>query len=241
MDYAKSFTFVFDDKDWLRKLGMASLVLFVSMLLLVLPGILFIMGYQVTVARNVYNGQEHPLPDPENFGEIFREGLSFFSVAMVYFLPLWLVMCVFVGLIAATGGAAESGSDALGATLGVFSMLVYCLYFILIIGLGLLLQAAMVQYVRKGTFSACMKFGKVWQLLKNNIADYLLIMVATIAAQVIAQLALGISAITICGPLLFMFPALLWQTAVPGHLFGQLAAQGGNDSMNKEAYYDNYA
>ena len=242
MDYAKSFTFVFDDKDWLRKLGMSSLVLFVSLLLLVIPGILFIMGYQVAVGRNVYEGKENPLPEPENFGDIFRDGLALFGIVMVYYIPIWLLMCVFIGLVAATGGAAESGAEGLGAALGVFSILIYCLFFLLAIGLGLFMQAGVVQYIRKGSFSACMQFGEIWNMTKTNIAEYLLIIVCTMAAQIIAQIAIGISAITVCGPLLLMFPAMLWQVAAPGHLLGQLATlSDNNDAPNKEAYYDNYA
>ena len=56
MDYGKSFSFVFEDKDWLRKIGMSSLAVLVGFILLVIPAILYILGYQIAVARNVLNG-----------------------------------------------------------------------------------------------------------------------------------------------------------------------------------------
>lgn len=237
MDYGKSFSFVFEDKEWLRKIAMGSLVLFGSFLLII-PGIFFIVGYQVAVGRNVAQGREFPLPDTDEFGEVFRHGATAFGITFVYSLPLMIVFCVTFGLIGAAGGLAEGDAEALSAALGVFGMLFYCIYMILAIGVGFLMQAALVQYVREGTFASGMRFGEVWALLRDNIADILLTMLCVLAAGIVGQIVLGVSAITLCGPLVLLFPMFLWQTSVGGHLLGQLAANSGGKSGNKEEYYD---
>ena len=240
MDYGKSFSFVFEDKDWLRKIGMSSLAVLVGFILLVIPAILYILGYQIAVARNVLNGEKEPLPEPDNWGEMFSEGATVFGITLVYQIPLFLLMCVAVGLIAAGGGLSDAtGSGALGATLGVVGILFYCIYIIVAIVLSFVMYAALVQYVREGTFAACMRFSEVWALFRNNIGDYILVVLCVIGAGIVAQLATSISIVTVCGPLILLFPAMLWQTAVSGHLLGQLAINAGGN--NKEELYNDFA
>ena len=240
MDYSKAFTFVFEDSEWFKKLSLSSLILFIASLCLVIPAILYLIGYQVIVGRNVYKGVKFPLPDPNDFMDTIREGAVLSAVMFAYSLPSILLSCLFVTLLVGAGGAVGSGAGGLGAVLGTFSVLVYCLYFVLAFVMYIFVFAGVVQYIREGTFMACMQINTVWQLMRKHAGDYILIILCIIATTVIGQIILLVFSATILG-VVFVLPVILWQACVPGHLLGQLAILSEGRNRSKEMYYDELA
>ncbi len=231
MDFGKALSFVFQDKDWLRKIGMASLITFIGMLCLILPGAIFLSGYMVTLARNVKDGVEHPLPGTDDWGSIFSEGARVFGIMIVYNLPLILLSCVLGG----SGAFLQSMSEDGGGVGSVLVLINNCLSLPLGLLTGLMMMAALVRYIQFGEMSAAMNFGATWQLLRSNIADFFLVILMSIVVQVIALLVVSVSAVTICGPFVLIIPAFVWRQSVMGYLLGQIA---GRDAMsNKEKMY----
>ena len=57
-------------------------------------GAFFLYGYLARLARNVIAGAAHPLPEWDDLGEYFSEGLRLFCVALVYTLPLIAIVLV---------------------------------------------------------------------------------------------------------------------------------------------------
>ena len=220
MDFGKAFTFAFEDKEWIQKLALASLVLFVSTILII-PAIFFATGYPIVTGRNVLNGAKNPLPTMDNIGGLFKDGLIVFLVGFIYSLPVMIILLPFaivMGVLSESGDAGEVMAAGAG-------FIFVCFSFIFAIGLGLFLPAVMAQYVRKSDFAACFRIGEIWEeIARPNLANLVLILLAVIAAQLIAQLVVGVSIITICGPLLLIWPASVWTMAFQGHLYGQLAA-----------------
>lgn len=219
MDIGKAFSFTFEDEEWLKKLALAGLIFFVGSLLIV-PGILFAAGYPIVVGRNLYNGSKRPLPDMDNMGEIFKDGFFAVLIGFIYALPIMLVsfpFAIMMGLVSERGDMGE-------AVAASFAILLSCFIFVLGIGLAIFLPGVMAQYVRTGDFAACFRVGEIWtNIVQPNLVNILLIFVGTIAAQLIVQLVILASVITICGPFLLLWPATLWASAFQGHLFGQLA------------------
>ena len=74
MDFGKAFIFMFSDPEWLKKLGIGTLVGLVGLLLApVLIGIIPLMvviGYTVVVLRNVMNDVEFPLARVGRLGSL---------------------------------------------------------------------------------------------------------------------------------------------------------------------------
>ncbi len=224
MDFGKAFTFVFEDAAWLRKLGLASLVFLVSFILII-PGILFALGYPIAVGRNVLKGVKHPLPEVENLGEIFKDGFFAFLISLFYALPLFVVIFPFALIF---GIFTDQGGDAASAVAGVAIILFSCLVFIASLALAFFLPGVLARYIQTGDFSSCFQIREIWRtIVQPNLAQILLIFLATIAAQLVAQLLVGFSVITFCGPFILLWPATVWTTAVQGHLYGQLALAGG--------------
>ena len=80
MDIAKSFTFMFEDPEWLRKLGIGFLVVAVGLLfsvvLIGLIPLIIVLGYTLDVTRNVMDGQPNPLPEWNDWEGFLMRGLK---------------------------------------------------------------------------------------------------------------------------------------------------------------------
>ena len=90
MDIGKSFTFVFEDPNWASKIIIGGLITLIPIV-----GWLFVIGYLVAIARNIINGDQQPLPEWSDFGQIFVDGIYGFVIAFVYVLPIIVVSCIF--------------------------------------------------------------------------------------------------------------------------------------------------
>ncbi|HVX31322.1 MAG TPA: DUF4013 domain-containing protein, partial [Nitrolancea sp.] len=98
----KPFAFVFEDARWINKVLIGGLF---QLLAMVLVGIPFLLGYLAKLVRNVIAGVTLPLPEWDDLGEMFSEGLRLVGVGFVYTLPfimiamLILVPAIFVGAV----------------------------------------------------------------------------------------------------------------------------------------------
>ena len=71
MEIGKAFTFVTEDEGWIKKLAIGAVFVLVPFL------ILLVIGYQILIIRNVIDGKDRPLPEWEDFGQLFKDGLIF--------------------------------------------------------------------------------------------------------------------------------------------------------------------
>src|ERR1700694_3166253 len=92
-DFVRPFTFVFDDPRWIPKILMGGLFTLASVFIV---GSFFVYGYLARLVRNVIAGVAHPLPEWDDLGEYFSEGLRLFCVALIYTLPMIGVVMVFI-------------------------------------------------------------------------------------------------------------------------------------------------
>jgi hypothetical protein len=120
MDIGSSFTYMFEDESWIKKIligGIVSLVPIVNFAAL---------GYVVEVIRNVRDGRPTPLPEWDDFGQYFMNGLWLAIIGLVYSIPFLLLGCI---MFATTGGfaamAGNGGPDE--ATAGALAIIPTCL------------------------------------------------------------------------------------------------------------------
>jgi hypothetical protein len=88
MNIGKSFSFVFDDKQWISKLGLGALITFIPILNFAWT------GYMVGIIRNVMNNAQEPLPAWDDFGKKLTDGLLLAVASIVYSLPIIIVFCL---------------------------------------------------------------------------------------------------------------------------------------------------
>ena len=219
MNIGKAFTYVFEDPDYIKKIGIAAL-----MALIPIAGWLILLGWGVEITRRVIRGQSQPLPEWTDFGALFMQGLKAFGIIFVYVLPILVVNgCVQLAQIPL---ASQQANDTMGLIIMGLSILSGCLSSIFGIALGLLLPPVLGIFADTGDISAAFRVGDVIALLRANIGAYLLALVGGFLSSIIASL--GVIACCIG-----VFVTFALATAVNAHLHGQayLAARGAAPRM----------
>ncbi|MBM4457878.1 MAG: DUF4013 domain-containing protein [Chloroflexi bacterium] len=227
MDFGKSFTFMFEDPNWVRKLGIGTLVtlagIFLSPVLIGLAGVFMLMGYGLDVVRNVLDGKEHPLPEWEDWGGFLIRGLKIFGVYLLWCLP-FIIVAIPLGIGAAL--TSDNGRGVLEALGILITICGSCLAILYGLFLTLITPAIYIRLAATDRFAAAFEIGRLWALTRDNLDNVIIALilgyiVAGIISVIIAFL--GVFAILI-GLLVSLPFAILWQYLVQGHLFGQIGA-----------------
>ncbi|UCG22816.1 MAG: DUF4013 domain-containing protein [Chloroflexota bacterium] len=237
MEIGKAFTFVNEDDDWLKKLAIgAALILIGNLLLgwLIIPMLLtlFVVGYVIAIIRSVINNEERPLPEWNDWGQLFIDGVIVTVAILVYSLPAILLgVC---GAVAALGTLDSSGELTGGGIAGI--SLFSCLVILYAIVLAFLIPAILIQYARTGEFGSLFQFGEIMAITRQNLVDILLVIVVYLVASIVLSLVGSISAITVCGPLIIFPAGSAWIYYATGHMCGQIGRK--MNDKNLEAAYD---
>ena len=212
MDIGRSFTYMFEDQDWLKKILIGGVVNLI-------PIVNFAStGYFIEALRNTAEGRELPLPEWDDFGGKFMKGLMAGIAGFIYALPIMLFMGIVFGLTAAVA-AAVADEDTAAAVVTACSGIGYCLMFVYMILLMLILPAATIRYTLTEQFGAFFRFGDIIAFIKANIGGYIIALLVALVASLIAQIVGGIA----CGiGILF---TLMWAMLVGANLLGNLARE----------------
>jgi hypothetical protein len=213
MDFGKSFSFVFDDQDWLKKVLIGGVVNFVPILNFAA------IGYALEVTRQVINRVDsNTLPEWDDLGGKLVKGLVVTVIALVYFAPLIVLSCI-IGIPASLMGDSEEVAGVVALVSSCFG----CLSLIYSLFAGLLLPAAIGNYAAKDEVGAAFRFGDVFGLVQRNLGTYVVVLlVSGIVAPIIASLgaiACGIGA---------LFTGFYAQLII-GHMTGQAYNQASSN------------
>ena len=216
MDIGKSFSFVFEDEEWVSKVLLGGLIFLIPLL-----GQVAVIGYMLKVAQNVMQGNPRPLPAWSEFGDHLMRGLHGIIIQIVYQLPTLIVYGVFFCVLLAAGGAAGSNRSSNGAgAIGVLSLCLLPVVFILALGGAFLAYVACGRYVATNTLSEAFKFSAVIANARGNLGAWIVLLLVVILAGFVGSL--GIIA---CG-IGVLFTSFYAQ-CVLGHALGQTVAQLG--------------
>ncbi len=206
MDIGKAFTYLFEDENWLIKLLIGGVLLFI-------PIVNFIpIGYALTALRNVAEGKERPLPEWDNWGGYFTKGLMVFLAGLLYALPL-LILAGVGGAFSAIAGAREEGFLVSLAALCV--TLLYCLMSIYGLALSFWLPGALTHYAFKGEFGAFFSFGEIFRYITSGLGNYLVAWIISLVASFLASFG---TILCVVGVVFTSF----WAYLAWAHLFGQV-------------------
>lgn len=217
MEIGKAITFIPDDDEWIGKIAIGGGIVFASTIIPLIP-LIFLVGYQVAVAKNVMSGEEKPLPEWKEWGQLFMDGLVVWVAQFVYAIPVALLtVCVVLTSIALANG--DSGA-ALAGTIA-FS----CLLILFAIALVFIMPALYIQYIRYGDFGPMFKFGEVFGLVRENFVDILLTVIVSIVGAIAIGVVSIILVITICGPIIAYAAGTAWLMISLAYLYGQIASR----------------
>ncbi len=218
MDIGSAFTYVFDDPDWIKKVAIGGGIILAGIILLpILVGLALFLpigGYMLETIKNVRDGRSTPLPEWTDFGNLFSKGLMLFVIGLVYNLPSVIFSCASAGVnIAVTNQ--DIDPDVAGA-LGAISVCLSCFQLIFSLLGNALLPAALIRYAQYDSLGSAFQFGEIFNFIKNNIGDYIIVILLSWVAGLIA-----IFGIILCfiGVVFTGF----WSNLVSANLYGQLA------------------
>jgi hypothetical protein len=214
MDYGKAFSFFFEDKEWLKKMLIGGVF---NLLSVVVIGTIINMGYFIRVMRNVRDGLEQVLPEWDDIGGCLSEGLAPWGISTIYLLP-YLIPYTVSQILSFAGTILNEEKST------VFSVLSMCCSCGSLVGyLALiLLPAAMVNYVRVGSFGAAFRFGELFRIIQKYPGPYVLILLVSIALHFLG----GFGVIACC---IGVLATGFWSTCASFHLYGQLCRVVGEE------------
>lgn len=231
MNINKAFSFPFEDKQWISKLGIGAVIGMVPILNFAWN------GYLVGILRNVMSNAEEPLPNWDNFEKKFMDGLILFAVGLVYSLPILLVACLPMGIMGISGAISGNGDfqnvgEALAGIGGIVGLCLVGLFFVYVIFLSIVYPAILVLFAREGTFASCFKFREVIDLISKNAGPFFTAWGVSLLAALGVGLVAGIvSAVLGWIPCVGWVVALvasvgstIYGTVIYAHLFGQFGA-----------------
>ena len=214
MDIGRSFTFITEDEDWLKKILLGGLISLIPII-----GQFYLMGYVLETLRNVLQGREIPLPDvTEDFGDKLLKGLLLSVITFIYFLPITLVSSC-SGIASSVFADALEESEAAGTIIAAWSGCFGCLSLVYGILVGLLLPYIWSKYAETGQFGDAFKLSEFFALLRNNLGPTIVVMLVSWLASAVAGIAGTIACVI--GLIFTMFYAQL----VTAFLFGSLYRQ----------------
>jgi hypothetical protein len=207
MDFAKAFSFVFDDQDWITKILIGGLIFLIPVI-----GSLIVLGYSLAVTRNVIRRQEPTLPEWSDFGQMLIDGLFGLIIGLVYSLPIIIIVCVAMIPGMAVGVVSE---DAGGALAGLGSCC--AAVFSVVYGLAMVwffIPVAMARYADTGDMMSALRFREIWDISRANYMVFLMALLIYFAAGLVASAG---SIACIVGALFTSF----YSYCVIGHAYGQ--------------------
>lgn len=241
MDIGKSFSFPFEDKQWISKLGMGALIAMVPILNFAWT------GYLVALIRNVMNNVQEPLSNWDDLGKKFTDGLTLVAAGLVYTLPMLIVICLPLSfmIVPAILSGNRDLEDIAQLLAGAGSLLFICLlcaFLVYSLVLSVIYPAILVLFAREGTFASCFKFREVFDIIGKNTSQFFTAWIISIGGGLLIGFAAGI-----VQAILSIIPCLGWivsfvltigivayTSAVYAHLFGQfgrMAFGGQNQPM----------
>ena len=214
---------MFDDPNWVRKLGIGTLVgllgIVLTPILIGLIPLIMVVGYSLDALRNVADGKQLPLPDWDDWGGFLIRGLKLMIAFVVWLLPIFIIMIpLFIGT--ALTGNQNNGGTAFGVLLITCSS---CLTFLWGLFLLLISPAIYIRLAVTGRLGATFEVGRLWALTRDNLGNVILALILVFVAGLIAAIIGSLGMLLLCVGFLVTVPfATLWQYLVQAHLFGQI-------------------
>ena len=130
IDFLGSFTFIFNDKDWIKKLLITSIFVFLNIF-----GICFLVGYMMKLFVNIRNKKYDPLPQWDDYGELFKDGLYMILIIFVSVILLgtfeWMLSSI-IGHLGIIGEILNKFVDFIFSVIGEELGLIGALFVIMV-------------------------------------------------------------------------------------------------------------
>jgi hypothetical protein len=209
MQIKTAFTYVFQDPEWLKKIGIVGLVNLIP-----LVGQIILLGWAFDIIKRVIADEPTPLP-----GLKFKEHLTVGFKGTVGLVSYLIPFFVLAGVAAAIPAAALLATDTVGTGLIILSVLLGGLALVYFLVILLVMQCVFCSVALDNTIAAAYRLGKHLKLVRAVPGAFVFSILFTGVALAIGGL----------GAIVFLVGALFTMTygfAVKGHLFAQAYQRG---------------
>ncbi len=215
VDFGRSFTFVTEDPEWLKKILIGGVFTLACALLVGVP---FVLGYFSRMLKNVVAGEPRPMPEWDDLGGIFNEGLRLTAVYLVYVLAVVAVVaalgCVVMLPFLALSGRRADPSEVLGVMGGLGIVGLYALVMVTSLALAVYLPAALARVALRGTVADGFAWRETLGFIRANLGNYLISLVIYLLASFVSQFGIILCCVGV-------FPAAFWSYMVLAVALGQ--------------------
>lgn len=219
MDFGRSFSYIFDDEEWVSKVLLTAVISMIPLLNLAL------YGWVIELMRNMLDGYEHPMPAWTNFGDKFKHGLAYLVGALVYNLP---IMLVFIPIAIIAAAMDNSAVEAVGAAL-ICVITVGIFVYAIVANAGLYI--GMIRYALNPELGVYLAIGQNMRIALRNVSALVTLLLFGLLVGLIFSVFGWI-------PCLGWLAALALGTPVYSHLAGQAAIQiVGSEKRKRSAEY----
>jgi hypothetical protein len=212
MEFGVPFSFVFQDPDWIKKIGIMALVSLIPVV-----GQIVVLGWMLEVILRVINDDPTPLPSLD-FGGQLGMGFKALVVGIGYSIPLFIIMLPLI-VVAALGEPLDIDEDTLAMLMSIFGLCCGGLTFLLSLVVALLLPAALGNLVTEGSIGAAFRIGELFNMVKSNIGAFVIAVLGAWVASLVGSL--GSIA---CG--IGVLVTMVYAYAITGHFYAQAYKQG---------------
>jgi hypothetical protein len=217
LDFGQAFRFTFDDPEWVKKVLVGAVFVLLSGMIV---GAFFLAGYFLRVIQRTARGEAYPLPEWDDLGGLFTDGLKAVGLCLAYGLAAAIIPlslgCLLVALaggvssLAGRGDASELAAGAL--TIGMVAL--YGVLGLIKLALIIYLPAALVRLAMTGRFGAGFEVREILSFMGRNLGNYALSLLLFLVTWVLAQFAILLFCVGI-------LPAVFWSYCVLGWALGE--------------------
>ena len=216
-DFAGGLRFVFDDPDWIKKILIGGLFSLLGMLLI---GFVFVAGYVLRLTQRKAQGEPRPLPDWNDLGGIFSDGLKAVAVylghMMVILLPVGAIAVMLIMVASLSSNSHGRGSDAAAGLMGLGIVGLYAIIGIGSLLLAIYIPAPMLRLALGASVGSAFDPRENLALIRRNIGNYALALVLYLLVSFLSQFGVLLCCVG-------AFPVSFWAMCVLGWSMGEVA------------------
>ncbi len=209
-DFMASLGVVGQDPAFVRKLLIGSLVMLAGFFILPLP---LLVGYHFRVLRRTALGEPRPLPEWDDWGGLFIDGLRVMALLLVHQLGFLLGIGLPLGGVLLVSSALHDGTGALVALLLVPLAL---LVVVAAVTLAVYLQVVQIRLALTDDWGAACEPSANVSFMRRNVGTLLLAFAVLLVTNFIAQFGVLLCCVGV-------LPATLWSQIAFHHALGQAA------------------
>lgn len=205
-------TFPFEDEKWLMKFLISVGISFAGFIIPIIP-VFFLYGYCATLAKGmIVDGRKPFLPEWEEWGDFFMDGLRVFGVWLCYSLPGLVLVCggMMFFMVSPLGSIATLPQPSGGPNqppppefLAIFfgsliaGMGVYMIGFVVMFASMLVAPLGLLHVIAKDEFMAAFRFRELWSILQKNFVGFLMAYVILFGLSMIFMIGMQLIYVTI--------------------------------------------